>query len=121
MALFISEAKLLKLIDGAVKARMQDLRPLMAADVKSQMQNLLWGWSEVEMPGLYREFDSVHSRIRALQLQVNEMQTRIDDANALVAAIAAKIDELKARPEGVPVDVFDGFVAQLRDLLAKLG
>lgn len=105
--IFISEKKLQSLITTAVK---------------SQMQNLLWGWEGgTEVPGLYREFDSIHSRIRSLQLQVDKMQTRIDDANALIAAIAAKVDELKARPEGVPVEVFDGFVAQLRDLLAKLG
>lgn len=122
MALFISEAKLLKLIDGSLKARLQDLRPLIAAEVKSQMQNLLWGWTgDTETPGLYREFDSLHSRLRALQLQVDKMQTRLDDAAALIAAISAKVDELKARPEGVPVEAFDAFVGQLRDLLAKLG
>lgn len=98
------------------------LQTLIAAVVKSQMQNALWGWTgDPEVPGLYREFDSLHSRIRALQLQVNQMQSRIDDFRALIAALGAKIDEWKARPEGVPVETFDALADELRAVLAKFG
>lgn len=97
------------------------LQSLITAAVKSQMQNLLWGWAgEKEIPGLYREFDSLHSRIRALQLQVNQMQSRIDDFAALLRALDAKVDALKAN-QGVPVEQFDALAEQLRAILAKLG
>ena len=104
--IFISEKRLVALIDAAVK---------------KQNQNMLWGWGESETPGLYREFDSLHSKIRALQLQVNAMQSRIDDFKALIAALDAKVDEWKNKPAGVPVDVFDDLAAKLREVLAKFG
>jgi uncharacterized coiled-coil DUF342 family protein len=98
------------------------LQSLVATAVKTQMQNLLWGWDgETEIPGLYREFDSVHARINSLERKVNEMQSRIDDFRALIAALGAKIDEWKARPEGIPVETFDALADELRAVLAKFG
>ncbi len=97
------------------------LQALIASAVKSQMQNALWGWNgDPEVPGLYREFDSLHSRIRALQLQVNKMQSRIDDFAALLRDLDAKVDALKANA-GIPVEQFDALADQLRAILAKLG
>jgi hypothetical protein len=70
--------------------------------------------------GLYGEFDSLHSRIRALQLETKRMQGRIDVFKDILAQVSAKIDELKAKGEGVPVDVFNGLIDDLKAVLAKL-
>jgi hypothetical protein len=71
--------------------------------------------------GLCGEFDSLHSRIRSLQLETKKMQSKIDAFRDLIAQVSAKVDELKAKGEGIPVDVFAQLTDDLKAVLAKLG
>jgi hypothetical protein len=97
-------------------------KKFLTAAVDAEVKKLLWGWGDddPETPGLYREFDSLHARINALAIRIDNMQDKIDAFKALLAAVDAKVDEWKAKPAGVPVEVFDALAEQLKAILAKL-
>ena len=103
------------------KATLQDqLRQMVRAEFKSALQEALEGDGTGDNRGLYGEYDSLHSRIRALQLEIKRMQGRIDVFKDILAQVSSKIDEIKAKGEGVPMDVFEGLLADLKAVLAKL-
>jgi hypothetical protein len=104
------------------KQTLQDqIRDVIRKEVRAAFLAALQGDGTGDDRGVLGEFDSLHSRIRSLQLEIRKMQTRIDAFRELIAALDRKVDEWKARPEGVPVAEFDALADQLRAVLAKFG